>query len=473
MNIKNRTIFTGDNLGIMRGIETESVDMIYLDPPFNSNHDYSAPIGSKAAGAEFKDTWTLSDIDLAWWGEIGEKNIGLYEVLKSSGIIRGGGAKNSSVKSYLIYMAIRLLEMHRILKKTGSLWLHCDPIMSHYLKCVLDSIFNRNNFRNEVIWKSSLGPKGSQHKTKKLGREHDVILYYAKDVDIIKFNPPKKKFTAEELNEKFPNKDKDGRWKDDSAHVFSTPNMGARPNLCYTWRGITNPHASGWRLSKERLEEEYQKENIVIKENGKILRKARLIDYKGENLGDLWADIKPAYGKERVGYPTQKPLALLERIIESSSEVGDFILDPFCGCATACLASEKLRRKWIGIDVSSKAHDLIRSRLKTESGLHLYDNLKKEWEVIHRTDIPIRKGSRSKNIKHTLYGKQEGLCNGCKNYYNFKDFEVDHVMPTAKGGINDDFNLQLLCGNCNRIKGKRLDMDELSVALRERGILSK
>ena len=442
-------------------MESESIDLIYLDPPFNSKHDYSAPIGSKAAGAEFKDTWTLSDIDDAWVGQIQDTNKKLYQILMVSATI---GSK--SVKSYLIYMAIRILEMHRILKSTGSLYLHCDPTMSHYLKLVLDSIFG-SNFKNEIIWlRASTKNKGSQFKTAKLGASHDTILFYCKDVNHVYFDPPKIVLSNDEKIKKFPLEDERGRYNTNTP-IFCEPSLGARPNLCYTWKGFTNPHPSGWRLSKKRLEEEHSKGNIEIKD-GKIKRKAYLNDYKGNNLNDVWTDIPIASGRERIGYPTQKPLALLKRIIEMASREDDFVLDPFCGCATACLASERLDRKWIGIDVSEKAYELIKQRLQEDAGLDKFT--KGAGEVIHRTDIPKRQGQRSSGIKHTLFGKQEGRCNGCRHWFDIRHFEVDHIIPKAKGGHDDDSNLQLLCGSCNRMKGKK-PMEYLIVRLKKLGLI--
>ena len=173
-NFKNRTLWTGDNLDIMRGLNSETVDLIYLDPPFNSNRDYAAPIGSEAAGAAFKDTWTLSDVDLAWHGEIAEANPGLYSVIDAARQAHGKG-----MQSYLIMMAVRLLEMRRLLKPTASLYLHCDPTASHYLKLVMDSVFGRSNFRNEITWKRRYGTFSTVHASSKFGVATDTILFYA------------------------------------------------------------------------------------------------------------------------------------------------------------------------------------------------------------------------------------------------------------------------------------------------------
>lgn len=457
--INNRTIFTGDNLEVMRGLVDESIELIYLDPPFNSKHDYAAPIGSKAAGAAFKDTWTLNDIDVAWWGQIAKINHPLYQALNSAGYTSG-----NSAKSYLIYMAIRILEMHRILKPTGSIYLHCDTTMSHYLKLIMDAIFGSKNFRNEITWKraTSMSKIIHQNGSKSWGASTDIILFYGKNNSM--YVKPYRKLSKGEIPVKFPNIDENGkRWKDDSAHIWNTPGMGSRPNQCYTWKGFTNPHPSGWRLTKPRLEMEYKRGNIVIKDNGKLERRIYLKDYRGVQVGNLWDDILPAAGVEKIGYPTQKPLALLERIIESSTNVGDMVLDPFCGCATACHAAERLKRKWIGIDISEKAAELIRLRLNQD--IHISQS----GGVIHRTDLPKRKGVLTREIKCVLYGTQAGKCKGCGQWFRYENLEVDHITPTSKGGINADSNLQLLCGFCNRTKGDR-DMAYLASRLKELGM---
>ena len=461
--IQNRTTFTGDNLEILRGFPDDFIDLIYLDPPFNSKHNYAAPIGSKAAGAAFKDTWNLDDIDMAWWGEIAEVSRPLYEVLDMARHVGG-----KSAMSYLIYMAVRILELHRVLKSTGSLYLHCDSTMSHYLKMVLDAVFGSKNYRNEIIWKRHVSVHGSfQHKPKQWGRMTDTILYYSKTNE----TPvsPYVILTEEARANKFKHVDEHGRrYYDDSGQLFNRKGMDPRPNLCYEWRGFTNPYSSGWRLSKKRLEEEYQRGTIVILPNGKLQRRKYESDFRGTPLGNVWTDINPVGGKERLGYPTQKPIALLERIIRASSVEGDTILDPFCGCATACSAAERLNRKWIGIDISPKAVDLLNARLVSEAGLDKYT--KGAGILIHRTDIPIRKGRRSKCIKNILYGQQEGKCGLCKNWFEIRHMDIDHKTPKAKGGPDDDANLQLLCGHCNRVKGKST-MEEAKVRLKELGVL--
>ena len=459
MNVQNRTVFSNDNLPVLRGIDTESVDLIYLDPPFNSNRNYAAPIGSDAAGAAFKDTWTLSDVDNAWHGEIADREPALYQAIHAAELTHGKG-----MKSYLIMMAVRLLEMKRVLKKTGSIYLHCDPTASHYLKVTMDSIFGKSNFRSEITWKRTTSTqKGSQHRSLRWGNNADMLLYYAASSSTSL--RPERELTESEILKKFKHVDENRqRYYNDSAHIWSTPNMGERPNLCYEWRGFINPHPSGWRLSKERLEEEYQKGNIVIRPDRKLERRKYLKDYKGASYGNIWDDVLPPAGEERTGYPTQKPIALLERIVKASSDKDDIVLDPFCGCATTCVAAERHQRQWIGIDISPKAVDLVRVRLKNEIGIF--------GDVIHRTDIPKRseKLPNYRTHKHTLFGKQEGLCNGYRTQFPFRNMTVDHIVPQSQGGTDHEDNLQLLCGACNSTKGRGTQAELIS-RLKAQGVL--
>ena len=294
----NRHIFVKDNLEVLRAFDSESIDLIYLDPPFNSNKNYNAPIGSESAGAHFKDRWTLQDTDVAWWGELADKHPALYSAIHAVGVISG-----DRDKSYLIYMAMRLLEMKRVLKNTGSIYLHCDQTMSHGLKLVMDAVFGKENFKNEVVW-CYTGPSNSKTY---FPRKHDIIFWYSKTKQAI-FN-------------------------------FDLV-----------------------RIPYKRLR--------TGKTNG-IFKKDTTLNIKGKIIEDWWSDTTPVarLNKERVDYPTQKPRALLERIIKASSNKGDLVLDPFCGCATTCIASEKLNRKWIGIDLSPKAGELVKLRLKKELGL--------------------------------------------------------------------------------------------------------
>ena len=324
MNWQNKTIWTGDNLPILRGMNSESVDLIYLDPPFNSNTNYAAPIGSEAAGAEFKDTWTLNEINLAWHGLIKHEHPGLYAMLTAVRMLHG-----ESMMAYLIDMIPRLMELKRLLKPTGSIYLHCDPHASHYLKLVMDALFGSINFRREIVWKMPR-PSGFKTRAANWARNHDIILYYAAS----------ETFTFHKQYEPY---------QDDYLKHFNR----------------TDSEGKYWLRDG---------------------RKRRL--GQGYTLGSTWTDIpslqtQSVSRREGTGYPTQKPLALLERIIAASSNEGDMVLDPFCGSATTCLAAQRLCRRWVGIDRLPEAARWMQRRWSEELG-------RTAPAIIHRKDIPTR-----------------------------------------------------------------------------------
>ena len=401
MNVKSRTIFCEDNYYILKGMDSNIIDLIYLDPPFNSNRKYTAPIGSKAKGAGFSDIFREEDVKNSWVKILEKhyKNLSIYlSAVKQT--------SNKSNYCYLVYMSIRLIEMHRILKDSGSIYLHCDSTMSHYLKQVLDIIFGEKNFRNDIIW----GYRTGGISKKYFPRKHDTILYFSKNKNKTTHNPLKEIIK------------------------YDTPF--------------------------------FLKENVEPDADGK---------YSVEVFfRDVWDDntVKPVLNlsKERVGYPTQKPLALLDRIIKASSDEGDVVLDPFCGCATTCVSAELLDRQWIGIDVSKEAYRLVKSRLESEVERKdtLLENIEKK--VIYREDIPIRgdlpKDKRSKNeIKKHLYGEQDGDCNLCNTHFDSKDhFHLDHITPKSKGGIDHPQNYQLLCGRCNILKKDKTMAEAMELA---------
>ena len=453
-NWKHQTVWTGDNLHIMRGLNSASVDLIYLDPPFNSKADYAAPIGTKAAGAAFRDTWTLSDVDVEWINLLDQKHPALHRVLLA--------ALTNSDKSYLTYMAIRLLEMHRLLKPTGSLYLHCDPTMSHYLKLLLDAVFGRRAFRNEIIWERT-SPKGLM--TRRYPTNHDVILAYERTNEAF-WN----------VNEVFVPYDHDNldaktlqqySLVDDSGRRYQltsllNPNKD-RPNLTYEFLGITRV----WRWKRERMEAEHAAGRVVQSRPGRVPRYKRFLDeQQGRPLTDIWTGVRRT-SQEDVGYPTQKPLFLLDRIIRASSNPGDMVLDPFCGCATACIAAEQRDREWIGIDISEKAAELVERRMRDELGL-FYDGAHRA-DIPRRTDLGRLPAYNSPANKRKLYGEQEGHCAGCNTHFEARHLTVDHIIARAKGGTDHIENLQLLCGNCNSIKGAR-NMAYLRVKLQLRGL---
>ena len=250
--------------------------------------------------------------------------------------------------------------MRRILKPTGSLYFHCDFDANSYVRLALDAVFGQQNVRNEIIWeRHTSSQRGSQHMPRRWGRIIDTILFCTKSPrpNFNPFVPP----SDAEAARRFPLVDENGeRYYDDSAHIWSTPRMGARPNLCYEWRGFTNPHPSGWRLSRERLEEEYQKGNFVILPDGRLQRRMYQRDWRGTVRGNLWNDVRPALGGERTGYPTQKPVALAERIILASTRPGDVVLDCFAGCAYVPVAAERNGRQWIACDISPRALTVLK-----------------------------------------------------------------------------------------------------------------
>ena len=385
-NWADQTIWTGDCLDVMRGMNSASVDLIYLDPPFNSKANYAAPIGSKAAGAAFKDTWTLSDVDVEWINLIEAKHPALYRVLLA--------AMTPSDKSYLSYMAARILEMQRILKPSGSIYLHCDPTMSHYLKLVMDSAFGPSRFLNEIVWCYRKWTR----RAGRFPRAHDIVLLYAKG----------------------------------DTNCFNVQHVAVSKGTMKRWKG--------------------QRQDSVFV--GGVRQQVPTSEDAQTPCPDWWElSIINPNARERVGYPTQKPLALLDRIISASSNQGDVVLDPFCGCATACIAAQKLNRQWVGIDISPKAAELVRQRMR--------DELRMFYDGTHRTDIPTRTDlgrlprANSPDNRKRLYGEQGGHCAGCGDHFEARHLEVDHIIARKRGGTDATDNLQLLCGNCNRIKGDR------------------
>ena len=409
-NWVNRTIFTGDNLDIMRGMNAETVDLIYLDPPFNSNKNYSAPVGSKAAGAAFKDTWTLSDLNVAWMGLIADEQPAIYKLLETARLTHGKG-----MQSYLCMMAVRLLEMRRLLKDTGSIYLHCDPTASHYLKLMMDSIFGAAQFKNEVIWKRT----SSHSDATRYGNVHDILLFYAKSTKPI-WNRTYQEYESGYVERYYRNQDDDGRrWMSGDIGAAGLQGGGYE----YEWKGITRV----WRVPQKTMALLDAQGKVFYTRNGFPRRKRYLDEAKGIPTQDIWADIQAirSWHKEKIGYPTQKPLAFLERIIKASSNEGDVVLDPFAGCATACVAAEQLGRQWIGVDLSPKAVELVNYRLQDTLGsLYHYSFVTSRSDNPQRTDI--EKPPNYRKSKHVLFGQQEGICNGCKMDFPFKIFAVDH-----------------------------------------------
>lgn len=372
-------LFYGDNLPILREhVGDESVDLIYLDPPFNSDASYNvlfkSPTGesSPAQLEAFGDTWHWNDSAEDAFDQVMKSgNSDASEMLRS---LRGF-LKENDMMAYLAMMAVRLIELRRVLKTSGSLYLHCDPTASHYLKVLLDAVFGKDRVLNEIIWKRT----HAHGKAKRFGPVHDVILFYSK-TNKITWNGPRIPHNEKYIEKHFKT------WDADKGEFFSpiTLTGSGRRNgeSGNPWRGV-NPTEVGrhWALPGDILGQLNISGGTVQNkldaldaakrvfwprtEDGTPRLKWYVSDLKGMAVSDVWTDIPPisAQAQERLGYPTQKPIALLERILTASSNPGDLVLDPFCGCGTTVHAAEKLERRWIGIDITHLAVTLIRRRL--------------------------------------------------------------------------------------------------------------
>lgn len=360
-------LYYGDNLDVMRRyIADESVDLVYLDPPFNSNADYNVLFaehsGDRAAAQikAFEDTWTWDADSARAYEEIVEQGGAISETMQAFRQMLGG----SDMLAYLAMMGPRLVELHRLLKSTGSLYLHCDPTASHYLKLLLDSIFNPRHFRNEIIWRRTTS---KAHNKVRFSRAHDVILVYTKS-SIATFNLLYVKHREEYLDSHYSQVEEETGRRYTLGDLLN-PNKN-RPNLTYEF-----PPGSGnvkvWRWTKDRMMDAYDKGLILIPERGGVPRFKRYLDEQhGTPMTDSWDDISQinSQAQERLHYPTQKPEALLHRILSASSNPGDTVLDPFCGCGTTISVAEQLGRAWIGIDITHLAIGLIKHRLQEQFG---------------------------------------------------------------------------------------------------------
>jgi site-specific DNA-methyltransferase (adenine-specific) len=362
--METNVLYYGDNLEILRKyIPSDSIDLIYLDPPFNSKKDYNILFRendtqwSPAQIKAFEDTWRWDTKAEATYQDIITK--APMKLAKLISAMREGIGAND-VMAYLVMMATRLAELHRVLQPTGSLYLHCDPTMSHYIKLILDQIFGPTNFRNEIVWKRTTA-HGDVRRN--FGRVSDRILVYSKTNDFV-FNRISLQYDPDYIDKfyRFVEPETGRRYMLDN---LASPNP--RPNLTYEYRGY-KPPPYGWKVSLQKMEQ-LDKEgrlHFPATKEGRIRVKRYLDEMLGQPPTNLWLDVPPisAQAKERLGYETQKPLSLLERIIEASSNEGDIILDPFCGCGTALVAAHKLNRKWIGIDITHLAIAVMRRRLQ-------------------------------------------------------------------------------------------------------------
>ena len=475
-NFSNRTLYHGDNLDFLRGMNSETIDLIATDPPFNKSRDFHATPDSLAAGSSFQDRWSWrDDIHDDWLIKIQRDNPEAWHVINAAKSVYG-----DDMGAFVCWLGVRLLEMRRVLKPTGSIYLHCDETASHYIKALMDAVFGPAGFQTEITWKRT----SAHNDSKRFGQVKDSLFFYSKSADKT-WNPVYVPHDESYVSDFYRHRDERGRYR--LHEVIRTASMGPRPNLAYEYMGYTPKW--GWRMERDKLEALDKEGRLVWSGRGRPYRKTYL--NKGQIPSNLWADIAnvSAQSNERLGYPTQKPLALYERIIEVSSDPGDIVLDPFCGCATTPVAAERLGRQWVGIDIWDKAYKMVLDRLETEGLAVPYEdddryrsNLITFASVYYSTTPPVRTDGGEEAVLYLqtptarakryppprsqhekLLGHIGPYCQGCGRYYGFdvRVLEVDHIRPKSDGGSDAYDNLTLLCPPCNREKRDRMTLTGL------------
>lgn len=454
-------LFYGDNLDVLRDeIASESVDLVYLDPPFNSNANYNILFKSKTGeGSDsqieaFEDTWHWNDTaEEAFDQVIRSGNTNAAELLRAFRSFLG----ENDMMAYLAMMAIRLIELHRVLKPTGSLYLHCDPTASHYLKLLLDGVFGADKFRSELIWKRS----SAHNSARRYGPVHDVIFFYTKTDDYV-WNPAYQAIPQETVDQWYNNVEEGTERRFNRADM-TAPGIRSGPSGA-DWRGISvtakNRHWAipgflklGALAATDALDELDRQGRLFWpkREGGVPMLKRYLDESTGIAAQDVMTDIQPLnnVAKERLGYPTQKPLALLERIIAASSNEGDVVLDPFCGCGTAIHAAQKLGRTWIGIDVTHLAISLIEKRLKDafpgiEFEVHgTPKDLASAVDLAARDKYQFQWWAVSMVEALPFGGKKKGADGGIDGIIYFKPDgkRTEKALVSVKGGGNVSVNM--------------------------------
>ncbi|MCA3337608.1 MAG: restriction endonuclease [Roseomonas sp.] len=452
--MKNR-LFYGDNLAVLRGrdadgkplIPDESIDLIYLDPPFNSAATYNvlfrAPDGkmSDSQLEAFEDSWHWGDAAAAAYEDVITQGVYTDASVLLRGIVTALG--KNDMTAYLAMMAVRLIELHRVLKPTGSIYLHCDPTASHYLKILLDGIFGVENFVNEIVWKRTSAKADFAQGAKHFPRVHDIIHRYAKSADLMKFQQSFGQYDEKYISQKYPHTDPTGRryglWD------LTGPGGAAKGNPSYEVLGVVR----FWRYSQKKMQELIDAGRVIQPKPGAVPRYKRYLDeMQGVPHGDTWDDISPinSQAQERLGYPTQKPLTLLERIINASSNPGDVVLDPFCGCGTAVHAAEKLGRRWVGIDVTHLAISLVERRLKDAFPNIAFEVLGTPRDLSAARDLAARDKHQFQWWAVSLLdavpqgGKKKGADRGIDGIRwvrtGPRDGDLDRVIISVKGGEN-------------------------------------
>lgn len=458
-------LYYGDNLEVLREhIPSESVDLIYLDPPFNSNATYNVLFKSPKTGEgadsqikAFDDTWHWGEDDAIAVNEL--MHSGHEDIANLIQALRRFLGENDMM-AYLVMMAIRLLELHRVLKPTGSLYLHCDPTASHYLKLILDAIFGHENFRNEIVWKRAETVKGNFGQgSKRFDCNTDNIYFYTKS-NSYTFNPIFQQYSLDYINSFYKHSDPEtGRRY--QLISMTGPGGAAKGNPSYEVMGVTR----FWRYSKENMKQLIDAGLVVQTGPNTVPRKKLYLDEgKGVPLQSLWTDVPSLHSQsnERLGYPTQKPVALLERIIQASSNKDDVVLDPFCGCGTAIHAAQKLNRTWIGIDITQLAISLIEKRLKDAFPEADFEVIGSPKDLEDAEDLAIRDKYQFQWWALSLVGaqpyqdKKKGADSGIDGLIYFLDSdegEYKKIVVSVKGGNNVNVSmLRDLAGTMEREK---------------------
>ena len=528
----NRHLFIADNLNLLRRLDNETIDLICIDPPFAKNQTFTgslkppltdaerqleretlaawgihSPADAAQVGiewpdsqnnAKFQDIWRWeNDVHEDWISRIEDDYPALAAVIDST-----RHAHSESMAAYIVYMAIRIIEMERALKSTGSIYLHCDSTASRYLAALMDTVFGRDNFGNEIIWQRN---ESKGLASRRLARNHDIILRFTKSSHST-WNPPFIPHNLEDAQKQYTHKDEDGRLYQLTS--LTNPNHN-RPNLTYEFLGVTRV----WRWTKERMQEAYDTGQIVQTRPGAVPRFKRYLDeQKGIPVDDIWTDIKPLQAKsaERTGYPTQKPVALAERIILASSNPGDMVLDCFAGCAYVPVAAERNGRQWIACDISPRALTVLRRqfakfRYAVDGGQSAEQPaLIIDANVITRSpyDLPERADDdpeerhdikelpeRTFKIPSSLIPEPEmlaallelsGYQAWCCGYANrmpdgsiirtVRNFHLDHIDPKSKDGSNQIMNRAPMCPSHNTRKGnRRVHLDDYRKEIADAG----
>jgi len=524
LNVKNRTLFHGDNLNFLRGINSDCIDLIATDPPFKKDRDFHATPDSLAAGASFQDRWSWKDdVEQEWIDQVTDD----YPLLMGA-IETARYAHSDGMGAFMCFMAVRLIEMRRVLKPSGSIYLHCDPTASHYLKAIMDAIFGHKNFVNDIVWRRAT----SHNDAGRFGNITDNILLYAKmnskrywDGQSITTEK-----TPKNMEESYPMRDKRGRYRSaDLSGPLHNAERGAPSTL--PWRKY-DVYKLGrcWSVPKTGAYADFISKKFIpgysdikgVHDRLDALDKAGLIHHP---TSGKWPGLKryaiadtgnppqniilepigfTNYNKseEVTGYATQKPLALYSLFIKASCpKKKGIVLDPFAGCATTLVAAEKLKRQWIGMDIWDDAHEMVIDRLKKEvflsgPGGDKGGRLITEGEITYTKEPPKRtddgeeavpflktklKVAEPKGVKRTraemlefLLSQHGSKCQGCdREFDDARYLELDHNTPRSQGGLNHISNRILLCGPCNKVKSNLYTLEGLRQQNKQRGHMAK